>query len=569
MTATTLLPCPTAPSLRETAFAEIEAVVGREHLLTDGASRDRYSRDTIPWDKRCRAVVFPGSAHEVARVIQIASRHRIPVWPFSKGKNWGYGATMASENGAIIMVLERMNRILEVNEELGFAVIEPGVTQQQLYEHLRDSGSRFWMDCTDSTPQASVLGNALERGVGYTTYGDHYGALCGLDVVLSDGSLLQTGGGDEKTKTRHTHKYGIGPIAEGLFSQSNFGVVTRGGIWLMPRPEKFCTFFVRVKREESLPHVITAMREMALHGHVNCNNHLVNDFFCSTLMERFPVESGRQCLSPEQREDRRRRLFLTPWTMSGAVYGSREKVRRGLREVRRRIGRHGTVIAIDERRAVLLRRVLDFAESRPSFPRWPARLRGLVAMGRAAAGLYPVYKGEPIEMFVDRVEYFKAPVRGPGRDVDPCRDGNGTGLIWFPPLSPLQPECIGEVLAVSRRLFARFGFDHSCAVVLINPRTAIVLTQIHYRKDCPRETAAARALHAELVEACTRRGYPQYRASAAQMDRILEGNPVYRQFLARLKKAIDPADVIAPGRYGVKGSPESAGDEKPSSGESL
>ena len=134
------------------------------------------------------------STEEVAAVVRIAARHRIPVWPSSKGRNWGYGTTLAIEDGAIVMILERMNRILEVNEELAYAVIEPGVTYEQFNAYLRARATSCGSTASTATAQGSVIGNAMERGVGETPYGDHFGNLCGLEVVLPDGELVQMGG---------------------------------------------------------------------------------------------------------------------------------------------------------------------------------------------------------------------------------------------------------------------------------------------------------------------------------------------------------------------------------------
>lgn len=107
------------------------------------------------------------------------------------------------------------------------------MTQGQLSAHLREHGSKLWLDCTDSTPEGSVIGNALERGVGYTPYWDHFGNLCGLEVVLPTGEIVRTGGGPPNSLTWHTYKWGTykwgtGPYLEGLFSQSNFGIATSG-----------------------------------------------------------------------------------------------------------------------------------------------------------------------------------------------------------------------------------------------------------------------------------------------------------------------------------------------------
>ena len=82
-------------------------------------------------------MIFPGNANEVASALKIAHAHRLEIWPFSGGRNWGYGATLALTDGAVVMMLSRMNRILEVDEHLAYAVIEPGVSYRQLSDHLR------------------------------------------------------------------------------------------------------------------------------------------------------------------------------------------------------------------------------------------------------------------------------------------------------------------------------------------------------------------------------------------------------------------------------------------------
>lgn len=74
------------------------------------------------------------------------------------------------------MVLERMNRIHEVDEALGYAVIEPGVTYKQLNEFLKANYPDLWSDSAGTTQFASVLGNALDKGRGLTPYADHLGA---------------------------------------------------------------------------------------------------------------------------------------------------------------------------------------------------------------------------------------------------------------------------------------------------------------------------------------------------------------------------------------------------------
>ncbi len=320
------------------AVARLRHAVGDAHVLVGEEAAARYASDTIPWRRVPAAVVHPANAAEVQQVVRIAADCRIPIWAFSKGRNWGYGATMAFDNGAIILMLERLNRI-EVNEELAYAVIEPGVTQRQLNDHLKSTGSRLWADVTDSTPEGSILGNALERGVGYTAYGDHFGHLCGLEVVLPNGDLVRTGAGPANAQTWHTYKYGTGPYLEGLFSQSSLGIVVRAGLWLMPEPEVINGYFFQMRDGRDLPAVIDALRRLALRRAVQSNLHMVNDFLFLTLLTQYPhdlLRPGETCLSDEALASLRAKYGIAPWNLTGALYGGAAQVRAGRALVRLR-----------------------------------------------------------------------------------------------------------------------------------------------------------------------------------------------------------------------------------------
>jgi hypothetical protein len=74
----------------------------------------------------------------------------------------------------------------------------------------------------------SIIGNTLDRGVGYTPYGDHFGMHCGLEIVLANGEVMRTGmGALPGSNTWQLFPYGFGPFADGLFTQSNYGIITK------------------------------------------------------------------------------------------------------------------------------------------------------------------------------------------------------------------------------------------------------------------------------------------------------------------------------------------------------
>lgn len=120
------------------------------------------------------AVVAPRSVPEVQSVIRLCNDFEVPVWPFSVGRNVGYGGAGPRVPGSVGMDMgKNMNKILKVDTEGAYALVEPGVTFQDLHNYLIENNLRdkLWVDVPD-LGGGSILGNTIERGVGYTPYGD-------------------------------------------------------------------------------------------------------------------------------------------------------------------------------------------------------------------------------------------------------------------------------------------------------------------------------------------------------------------------------------------------------------
>ena len=542
-------------NLPDEMLGEIRAALGDEHVCTSPAELDRYSRCTIPWQSRCAGVVFPANADEVSQVIKAATRHNIPLWMFSTGKNWGYGATLATESGALVMILQRMNRILEVNDELAYAVIEPGVTYEQLNAHLKQGKHELWVDCIDGTPQGSVIGNALDRGVGETPYGDHFGNLCGLEVVLPDGELIHTGGALSGSKTWHVHKWGIGPYVEGLFSQSNLGIVTKAGIWLMPQPEAYNSYVFELREEKHLPQVLDAFRRLALQGVVTTKLHMINDIVSLTILTQRSQEnvSSNGALSPSELAGLRRKYGVSAWSCGGGVYGTREQVRLQRRLLRKALGPYGRLIFISDSRLVFIKRLISWAWKNTAIKNIIEKLSGnsLLVLD-SAPHLHNILQGIPTDYFVKHA-YFRNRRPRPQQDVDPARDR--CGLIWFAPILPFTTREMLPYLDACKRNFEIHGFDFYVAMLLLNPRAVICLMGIFFDKDDAEEVAKAELLYSELLTDMRVRQYQQYRAGLPAWGRVFEAAPEILSLNNQIKAALDPGNILAPGRYGIGGQP--------------
>ena len=227
------------------AFAAFAKIVGEENILRDGEPEAERLRDEFlpgyETDREPRGLggILPGNLEELQSCLKVANELRVPLWTISMGRNYGYGGPAAVKSGCVTLDLRRMNRIIEINVENAYAVVEPGVSPEMLWAEIERRGlqEHLHMDSA-SSPYGSLIGNAVDRGAGYSVFADRADTICGMEVVLPDGEIIRTGAGAlSNSKIWHQYKYGFGPSVDGLFQQSNFGVVAKVGVWLMPRPE--------------------------------------------------------------------------------------------------------------------------------------------------------------------------------------------------------------------------------------------------------------------------------------------------------------------------------------------
>src|SRR5271169_4569918 len=115
---------------------------------------------SVPWRLR------PPGVAEVREVIRLAARHRAPLWPISRGCNWGYGSHLPARDGSVVLDLSRLDAIGDLDRASLSVRVEPGVSQTSLAEFLRLHAPDLALNVTGASGEASVLGNALERGIG-------------------------------------------------------------------------------------------------------------------------------------------------------------------------------------------------------------------------------------------------------------------------------------------------------------------------------------------------------------------------------------------------------------------
>jgi 4-cresol dehydrogenase (hydroxylating) len=517
------------------ALREWAGIIGNSHVIQDPGVLQSAETATLPTRAQVWAILQPGDRDEVQDCVRVANRHRVPIYPFSTGKNWGYGSRVPPQNG-VLLDLGRLNRIVDFDEDLGYVTLEPGVTQRQLHEFLREHKSRLWMDATGASPDCSIIGNTLERGFGHTPMGDHCANACGLEVVLPSGDCIETGfGAYPGTKVTALSRWGVGPSLDGLFSQANLGIVTRMTVWLMAAPEAFQAFFFSSSLE--LGAIIDAIRPLRMNGTLRSVMHLGNDYKVLTATTQFPWADHQPPLGPAVMEQLRRQLNIGRWNGSGGLYGTRAQVRDARSQLRRALsGKVDRLQFVDDR---LLRLMSRFAT--------PFRLITGWDISRTIKVIEPVYnllKGVPTDRPMASA-YWRKKTAVPS-DVDPDRDG--CGLLWCSPVVPNRASDIDEVTRLATTTLLAHGFEPQMSVSIATERVSTCVITISYDRHEPGEDERASSCYDALTRQLLARGYPPYRLNVAAMN-VAEADPAYRGATRDLKAAWDPNGILAPGRY--------------------
>ena len=522
---------------------KMKDIVGDEFVFDDDATLGRYARATLPIGTTPAAVVKPLDASQVTDIVKTAKESHVGLYPVSRGCNWGYGSACAVGDGQIILDLSRMNRIIHVDETLAYAVIEPGVTQIQLVSYLKDNNLPLWLDCSGSGPDASVLGNTLERGFGHTPYGDHFLHSCGMEVVLGDGQTLKTGYGHyDNAKAVHVFKYGIGPYMDGLFTQSNFGVVTRLGIWLMPEPECLNMFYCAVPRDEDLACVVDALRPLKLSGQIKSLIHIGNDLRVFSSFNQYPwKKAGNKApLSDDLREQLCKKGGFGAWNVSGAIYGSRAQVRITRKELKKALKPLGQIRFVGDRTLGVVNRLARLFDRFYLFPNLKTKFKSLDKV-------YGLLKGEPTAAFLFGTLWRVKNAVDPENVADPL-DFN-VGMMWIGPIMPMTGGAAAHLIQLVNPVFEKYGFEPLITVSLITERAMVSVITIAYDRDDPKECSRAQACYDAFFDLIMAHGYIPYRTNIHTMKKLAQGSSTFWEVTKKIKSVLDPEGIIAPGRY--------------------
>ncbi len=264
--------------MQEAIIKEIAFIVGPEHVLTAPEERWTYAYDATDLAQMPDLVVFPGSAQEIAAIVKLANEHRFPVVPRGAGTGRSGGAVPIQ--GGVVLVLTRMNRILEINPEDMVAVVEPGVITGHLKKAAAAQGL-FYPPDPSSADFCTIGGNVAECAGGAVAvqYGVTRDYVLGLTVVLPTGEIIDAGS--------RTMKGVVGYDLTRLFlgSEGTLGVITRIILKLVPQPPARRTLGAGFKNMEQ---GVAAVHKIMVEGLVPTALELMDEGTLRVVAERLP-----------------------------------------------------------------------------------------------------------------------------------------------------------------------------------------------------------------------------------------------------------------------------------------
>lgn len=502
--------------------------VGAEHVLVDEQTLERAGTATFATTQRVAAVVRPLDRHEVQACLRIARRERMAVYPFSRGKNWGLGSRVPPRDGSVLLDLGRMDRIVGFDEEMAWVTVEPGVSFGQLYEFLRERRSRLFANSTGASPDASVVGNALERGDGTGPYGDRFQHVCALEVVLPTGECVHTGFGRfDGAPLAPLHRWGVGPTFDGLFSQSNLGVVTQMTLWLTPLPRSLSAVRFSVVEASRLPRLVDALRGLRQDGTLRSSIGLWNDYRVLSTRGQYPwhLTGGKTPLPRAVLDSIRHEWGGASWFGTTAIYAaSAEQGRAHCAHVERTLAPLVDHLSIDERHGEPTSGHELFIEDDPAFM---------------------FLQGIPHKQSLKSVYWRKR--MPPPEHPDPERDR--CGVLWACPTLPFHGTDAAAAARIVERVLPAHGFEPLTAMVAQTERSIYLVPLIIYDRDIEGEDERAMQAHDALLAELVDQGYLPYRLGIQSMNALPSPGDDHGALLRRIKRALDPDDILAPGRY--------------------
>jgi len=473
-------------------------------------SADDKNAETVKAGTLCRSArqvawrQAPRNETELRTLLAELTRQGQPFHPISTGRNWGYGSALPARDGVGIIDLGNWRGIGPLDRATRSVRIEPGVTQGDLHAWLQREAPDLAFNNTGSGLRTSILGCALERGIGYA--GPLEQDLFGLEVMLPDGEIVRP----DPAWFHPARATPAGPGHDALFFQSNYGIVLAARLRLRVRQQQEQAVILN----GPLPGLLATLREAYRDGILTLPTHISEPGRTGRLASgRLAEVRGRPVTAAEVARvfpERDEHVALT------ALHGRTRVVDAAWRELRAGCGPGVRGWRIGAGGARRLERV--------------GRLLGLRNQADRLAAFAPVLAltwGEPSD-----IGLLALPPTADRGNPDTAAEG----AIYGNAVSAVDAGAAAAIAALIREVWPHAA----CTFIVLNAACLVTVYTLHFPDDA---TAAAKAAEQSIARRLLAAGYPPYRLG------INLPGPAGGGLHARLKAALDPRGLVAPGRY--------------------
>ena len=465
----------------------------RDALRSTGC---QVREDLTGSQRRIKFEVFPRYISEAVTAVKVATRERIQIQPVSCGRNWGFGSGLPSKDDCLILNFSEMNRVRQLPLSRHTVEVEPGVTQGQLADELSAAGDTHFLNVTGAGLSTSVLGNALERGIGY--FGSRECDLIGAEVLLPNAEIIRIGHGAHSA----AHGASVGPALEGLLVQSGWGIVTAGTFRLRRRSEHMGGVILGIHHAPHLPCVVNELGTLLSEGWLGGVPHIFNQLRLETTF------GGTKA-----------------WPSWGAVIpvrGPRLLVKAMVDELKRRFCRRADVRTLN----------LGFPDDENG----------------PLDAISPLLAGRPIDLALFSMARTITATDAPSSITAFDPEQGNAGLIHVTPSCALDD--LSRLLALVKRTANAHGWVKlPLSFNLVSERHGCLVISVCFKRDSAVQKAAARQFATNLLRQCTEEDFQPYRLGLGQAEDLMPFEPALARLCQRLGQVIDPKGLLAPSRY--------------------
>lgn len=524
-------------------LAECRELLG-DRVITSLSELNSRSNTTFHTTAKLKIILKAKSQEEVAKIVKLANQYHEILYCISCGQNYGYGNCTPNIDDSVLLDLSLMNEIFHYDEIQGSMTVGPGVTFLEAFEYLENKKSQYVLSGTGAPSNSSLIGNLAERGIGKGLSGNRSDFVCSLEVVLPNGKVINTGMGKfMDSKVKDMTRWGPGPQLDGLFIQSNLGIITKATFWLTKKPTHFQSFIYTLKDQSKLPDLVNALHSLKQKGIIESNLAVFNDYRVVAFFDSYPYdihEKYGECLPREVLHNQLSDLMLlsATWFGDGALFNFSEGQARENRKL------------VKKELAPFVDHLIFLNKSNIGFYKFIAKMIKRVKKKLILEDLFSVffdrsaYLGHPTNVSL-RSTYWRK--KDALTKTDPIKDK--CGVYWLGPMVPFEGEHVKNAVEIIERIITQYGFEPAMTLQCLTSRQIDIITSITFNRDYPLEEARAKRCHDELLEVLIQNGYYPYRLGTQSHLSLPNSTDYSFDFIKDIKNALDPNDIMAPGRY--------------------